>query len=249
MKALILAAGYATRLYPLTKDKAKPLLPLGGKPIIDYIVQSIETVSCIDCIYVVTNSKFAPSFESWAAERERGIPIKVVDDGTVSDDDKRGAIGDIKFVLEKECVDDDLIVIGGDNLFELDLGAVVSFFKEKGITIVAYDVEDREAAKRFGIVAVDGSGRVLDFQEKPVEPPSTLAAIAMYLFPRESLGMFQVYADEGNNLDQPGRYIQWLYKRRSVFAYIYKGVWYDIGDLEMYRQADRQIRERMKEQK
>lgn len=246
MKALVLAAGYATRLYPLTRDRAKPLLPVGGRPIIDYIVDSLDDVPEIDIVYVITNDKFTASFREWAASRKGRAAVEVINDGTLSDDDKRGAIGDILFAIRRKKIDDDLIVVGGDNLFELDMRKVVAFFREKGTMVVAYDVGDRAAARQYGIVAVDGDGRVVDFQEKPEDPPSTLAAIAMYLYPREGLRMFQVYADEGNNLDQPGRYIQWLYTREPVHAHVFSGLWYDIGDMEMYRKADEIYKEKKK---
>jgi glucose-1-phosphate thymidylyltransferase len=235
-----MAAGYATRLYPLTRDRAKPLLPIAGRPIIDYIVDALDAVREIDRIYVVTNSRFSASFEEWAGSRRggKGVPIGVIDDGTVSDDDKLGAIGDIKFVLDRERIDDDLLVVLGDNLFDLDIENLVAFFKKKGVTVGAYDVRDKEAARLYGILAVDERSRVADFLEKPPDPPSTLAAIGMYLFPREKLDLFRVYAEEGNKMDAPGYFIKWLYQREPVHAYVFNGVWYDIGDLEMYKRAD-----------
>lgn len=240
MKALIMAAGYATRLYPLTRERAKPLLPIAGRPIIDYITDSLDAVREIDRVYVVTNSRFAASFEEWASARRSAarVPIGVIDDGTVSDDDKLGAIGDIRFVLDRERIDDDLLVVLGDNLFDIDVGDIVASFRKRGITVAAYDVRDREAAKLYGILAVDADSRVVDFQEKPPDPPSTLAAIGMYLYPRERLGLFKAYAEEGNKMDAPGYFIKWLYRREPVYAYVFNGVWYDIGDLEMYRKAD-----------
>lgn len=156
MKALIMAAGYATRLYPLTKDRAKPLLPIAGRPIIDYIVDALDKVEEIDRILVVTNRRFAPSFREWAEKRRSRAPVAVIDDGTVSDADKLGAIGDIRFVIEKERIDDDLFVVLGDNLFDLDLGRLIPFFREKGITVAAYDVGDREGR---GSTASSGSTR------------------------------------------------------------------------------------------
>ncbi|MDD5557068.1 MAG: nucleotidyltransferase family protein [bacterium] len=238
MKALILAAGYATRLYPLTRDRAKPLLPVGGRPIIDYIADALDAVGEIDRIFVVTNSRFAASFEAWAGSRRGRAPVTVVDDGTASDDDKRGAIGDILFVIEREGIDDDLFIVAGDNLFDLDLRRIAAFARERGPVIAAYDIGDREAARRYGIVAVDGDGRIVDFREKPQDPPSTLASLGMYLIPRGKVRLFGVYAAEGNNLDQPGNFVRWLYPREPVHAYVFSGVWYDIGDLEMYRKAD-----------
>ena len=234
MKALIMAAGYATRLYPLTKDRAKPLLPIAGRPIIDYIVDALDKVEEIDRILVVTNSRF----REWAEKRRSRAPVAVIDDGTVSDADKLGAIGDIRFVIEKERIDDDLFVVLGDNLFDLDLGRLIPFFREKGITVAAYDVGDREAARLYGILRVDAAHRVVNFVEKPADPPTTLAAIGMYLYPRRKLPLFETYAREGNKMDAPGLFVKWLCPREEVYAYVFRGIWYDIGDLEMYRRAD-----------
>ncbi len=246
MKAIILAAGYATRLYPLTRDRAKPLLPIAGRPIIDYIVDAMDAAGEIDRTCVVTNSRFAASFREWAASRRARAPITVLDDGTTSDDDKRGAIGDIIFTIERERIDDDLFVVAGDNLFDLDLGRFFQFFRERGPTIAAYDVGDREAAKRYGIVAVDESSRIVDFREKPQDPPSTLASLGMYALPRGNLKLYRTYLEEGNSPDAPGNFIRWLYPRQAVYAYVFSGVWYDIGDLAMYRKADELYRGRGK---
>lgn len=245
LKALILAAGYATRLYPLTRNKAKPLLPIAGRPIIDYIADAIDSVGEIDRIYLVTNSKFAASFEEWGKKRRGRLPVTVIDDGTTSDDDKRGAIGDILFVLERERIDDDLLIVAGDNLFDLDLARFVRFFRGKGPTIAAYDVGDREAAKRYGIVAVDMENRIVDFREKPQDPASTLASLGMYALPRDRLELYRKYIGEGNSPDAPGNFIKWLYKREPVYAYVFSGLWYDIGDLAMYRKADKLYRTRL----
>lgn len=240
MKALIMAAGYATRLYPLTKDRAKPLLPVGGRPIIDYICDALEKVREIDHVYVVTNNRFAPSFETWARERRKNfrMPIDILNDGTVSDEDKLGAIGDIRFAIRRERIADDLFVVLGDNLFDLDLETIIPYFKRKGATVAAYDVGSVGAAKLYGILGVDRDFRVIDFKEKPETPPSTLAAIGMYLFPRDMLDLFRVYEEEGNKMDAPGYYIRWLYRKVPVYAFVFRGVWYDIGDLQMYHKAD-----------
>lgn len=243
---MIMAAGYATRLYPLTRNRAKPLLPIAGRPIIDYIADSLDRVADIDRIYVVTNHRFAPSFEKWAAARRGRAPVTVVDDGTVSDADKLGAIGDIQYVLKREKIDDDLFVVLGDNLFDLDLTRIMPVFREKGITVAAYDVGDREAARLYGILGVNQAHRVVNFVEKPIDPPTTLAAIGMYLYPREKLGLFEEYARGGNKMDAPGFFIRWLYPRETIHAHVFRGVWYDIGDIEMYRKADALYTGRMK---
>lgn len=240
MKALILAAGYATRLYPLTKDKAKPLLPVGGKPIIDYILEDLEKVSELDQVYVVTNSKFTQGFKDWAEKGSFSKPIKVIDDGTSSDDDKLGAIGDIHFVIDQEKIDDELMIIAGDNIFETDLNEFVSFYRtKKGAPCIAsYDIKNTELAKQYGIVLVDEAGQVTRFEEKSQDPPGTLAAVGLYLLSRDKIGLIHDYLGEKQNQDAPGFYISWLVKKGEVYAFPLKGKWYDIGDLGSYKKAD-----------
>jgi glucose-1-phosphate thymidylyltransferase len=190
MKALLLAAGYATRLYPLTQTIAKPLLPVGGRPMVDWIVDRIGEVDEIDEIHVVTNAKFAPDFASWAARIEAGAPVVSHDDGTTSEDDRLGAIGDIQFVIERAGLEgDDLLVVAGDNLFDFSLAEYVAYWRERGVAsaLAVHDVGSRELARQFGIVAVADDARVVGFVEKPDDPPSTLAATAAYLYHREHL--------------------------------------------------------------
>lgn len=243
MKALILAAGYATRLYPLTENKAKPLLPIAGKPIINYIVESLEGIPGLDRIYVVTNAKFAASFEEWARGRQRGKPIRVVNDGTKSDADKLGAIGDIHFVLEREKINDDLLIVAGDNLYETELKEFVAFFESKGRfpSIAYYDIRDLSAAKRFGIIEVNGSQQVIRFEEKPAAPRGTLAAAGLYLFSASKLQLIRDYVADKQNKDAPGFYVSWLVKKDKVYAFPLKGKWYDIGDLGSYERANQEV--------
>ncbi len=243
MKALILAAGYATRLYPLTKDKAKPLLPVGGKPIINYIVEDLEKVPEIDQIYVVTNSKFVPSFEAWKREENFSKDVKIIDDGTSSDQDKLGAIGDIHFVIENEQIDDELMIIAGDNIFEVELNQFVAFYREKGGApcIASYDIGDPELAKQYGIVQVGDKGLVTRFEEKSQNPPGTLAAVGLYLLSKEKISLIHDYKAENQNQDAPGFYISWLVKKGEVYAFPLEGKWYDIGDLGSYKKADEQF--------
>ena len=240
MKALVLAAGYATRLYPLTQSVAKPLLPLAGRPMIDYILDRIREADPVE-VHVVTNSKFAPAFSSWAPPG-----VTVHDDGTASEDDRRGAIGDLQFVVERAAIDDDLLVIAGDNLFEYSVADYVRWWRAKGVAsaVALYEHPDRELVKQYGVVEVDDDERIVSFVEKPPDPPSNLCATATYLFHREHVKLVATYLDEGNVPDQPGRFVEWLYRRAPVYGYRFSGEWLDIGDKEQLREADNRLRER-----
>jgi glucose-1-phosphate thymidylyltransferase len=246
MKAIVLAAGYATRLYPLTQTVAKPLLPVGGRPMIDWILDGIHTVDAVDEVHVVTNHKFAAAFAGWAAGAATDVPVRVHDDGTTSEDDRLGAIGDIRFVLDDGAIDDDLFVIAGDNLLGFDLGDYVAFWHSKGVAsaVAVRDVGSLELARRYGIVALAEDGRLEAFLEKPADPPSTLAATAAYIYHRAHVPLIRTYLDEGNPPDQPGNFVGWLHQREPVYAYVFTGEWRDIGDHEQLLAADNELRER-----
>jgi glucose-1-phosphate thymidylyltransferase len=240
MKLLILAAGYATRLYPLTLNQPKPLLPVAGKPMIDHVIEKFSKSPEIDEIFVVTNNKFATHFETWAkdAEKKHGRKIRIFNDRTTSDTDKLGAIGDIHFVMNEASLNDDLVIVAGDNLFSGTLEDYVKQAKQKGILIGVYDVGDLEAIKKYNNISMDTSGKVTHFEEKPKEPRSTITAIALYHYPRQALPLIRQYIQEGNNPDQPGRLVQWLYTRQPVYTYQITGQWLDIGSKETYEEAN-----------
>lgn len=246
MNALILAAGYATRLYPLTLNKAKPLLEVGGKPIIEWLVDNLRTVTELRTTYIVTNAKFAGDFQSWATAYQNLRPemkIKIVNDGSESDDDKLGAIGDINLVLTHEHLEvDDLLLIAGDNLFDQPLADFAKTVKESAAAVAVYDVGDLEAMKKYGTVTIDNKGVITTFEEKPEKPKSTLASVALYYYSREVLPLFKTYLAEGNNPDQPGRFLQWLYSRKPVNTFQIKGRWLDIGSKETLEIADKTFR-------
>jgi glucose-1-phosphate thymidylyltransferase len=237
VKALILAAGYATRLRPLTDTVAKPLLPVGGRPMVDWILDRIAETSA-DEVHLVTNARFAADFERWA----KGKDVRVHDDGTTSNDDRLGAIGDIQFVG----LDDDLLAIASDNLFDYSLAEYETYWRAKGGSCVAvHDVGDRELAKKYGIVDVDADDRITNFVEKPAHPPTTLCATATYLYRREHAALIATYLEEGNPPDQPGNFVAWLHKREPVYAYRFSGEWYDIGDQAQLLEADNRMRRRV----
>jgi glucose-1-phosphate thymidylyltransferase len=234
MKALILAAGYATRLRPLTDSIPKQLLPVGGRPMVDWILDGIKGTSA-DEVHLVTNERFADDFERWAQDKD----VRVHNDGTTSNEDRLGAIGDIRFVG----LDDDLLVVAGDNLFDYSLADYEAYWRERdGSCVAVLDVGDPELAKQYGIVEVGEDDRVVGFVEKPEIPPTTLCATATYLYERDHLRLVEQYLDEGNPPDQPGNYIAWLHKREPVYAYRFEGQWYDIGDANQLLEADNRMR-------
>lgn len=238
MKAIILAAGYATRLYPLTLNMPKALLPIGKKPIIDHIVEKMDTVEELDEIYVVSNDKFASHFEEWAKTAKSRVPIRVLNDGTTDDSNKRGAIGDIAFVIEEARISDDLMVIAGDNFFTYSLADYVRYFHEKDRDCVCVKVwEDESQLSQFGVALLDEKGMVLDIEEKPAKPKSNTAVFAAYLYKKETVPMFAEYLAAGNKPDAPGNFPAWLYHKKEVYAYTFDGECYDIGTPESYHEV------------
>jgi glucose-1-phosphate thymidylyltransferase len=243
MKVIILAAGYATRLYPLTLTRPKPLLPVAGKPMIEYVLDNLAPIGGIDRIYVVTNAKFAGQFQQWADTygAGKGKPaFTIVNDASTDDTNKLGAIGDIHFVLNHQQVEDDIIVVAGDNLFSEKLEGFGRFCRQKNAPVVAvYDVKDLEQIKKYNSLTLAADGRITFFEEKPKHPANTLTAIALYYYPKASLPLIRQYVAEGNNPDQPGRLIQWLYPRVPVFTWTVPGLWFDIGSKETLEEANK----------
>lgn len=240
MRVLILAAGYATRLYPLTKEYPKPLLEVKGRPIIDYILDKIYSVKEIDEIVVITNSKFISKFRKWRNTLRSARRIVLVDDLTKGLNDRRGAIGDMNFAITKRRIRDDLLVIGGDNLFNYDLNRFFSFAKKAGgnPVIGVYDIKDKAEAKKYGIVRLDKKRRLVDFEEKPSRPKSTLAAMCLYYFPKDKLRLLKEYITiHKQGQDATGFYIDWLRKETPVYGFVFGGNWYDIGDFKFYNKA------------
>ena len=243
MKAIILAAGYATRLYPLTLDRPKALLPVGGRPMVEHVVGRLATIPEVDEILLVTNSKFAQQFETWAAgftPPRLDLRTRIVDDGTTDESNRLGANGDLAFVLESERIDDDVVVVASDNLFDESLVGFAALCREtKAPVVVLTDIGDLAEMPKYSMVEVDERGCLTSFVEKPEQPTSTLSCIALYHYPRHLLGEVRRYLDEGNNPDQPGRFVAWLFPRTPVPTWRLHGVWYDIGGFEALDEADR----------
>jgi glucose-1-phosphate thymidylyltransferase len=243
MKVVILAAGYATRLYPLTLTQPKPLLPVAGKPMIEYVLDNLAPIGQLERIYVVTNAKFANHFQQWAdtyRATKAQLDFTIVNDGSTDDTNKLGAIGDLHLVLTREQVQDDIIVVAGDNLFSEKLTDFGRFCREKRAPVLAvYDVGELEQIKKYNAITVADHGRITFFEEKPKNPTSTLTGIALYYYPQSTLPLIKRYISEGNNPDQPGRLVQWLYKITPVYTWKVPGLWYDIGSKETLEEANR----------
>ena len=245
MKGIILAAGYATRLYPLTKDKSKPLLPVQEKPIIDYILKKMEGLTDLDKVYVVTNNKFYNGYVEWSANSPFSKEIVIVNDNTLEDETKLGAIGDIDYVMKSQGIDDDVLIIAGDNLFNFNIESFIKkgYNVKPSASMGVYDIKDIKAAHLYGIVALDENGLIIEFQEKPDEPKSTLAAVGIYFLPKDIARLITDYLSEGNSSDQPGHFMTWLSKQGKLYGFELVGDWYDIGSIESYNKANESYKE------
>jgi len=240
VKALILAAGYATRLYPITKEYPKPLLKVNRRPIIDYIIEKLTTIDDIDKIIVVTNSKFMSQFRKWRMKLKVNKHINLIDDLTKDNESRRGAIGDIDFVIEKKSIKDDLLVIGGDNLFDSNLKDFFGFVKnnKNNPVIGAYNIRNKVDAMKYGVIKLDKENKVIDFKEKPRNPKSALVAMCLYYFPKERLRLIREYLNSKvEKIDATGFYIDWLREKVPVYAFVFSGRWFDIGDYRFYNEA------------
>ena len=240
MKAIILAAGYATRLYPLTLDKPKALLPIAGKPIIDYIVGQIETIDEIDELIIISNDKFYPHFTEWANNVKSRLKLIVINDLTTDDSNKLGAIGDISYAVDKLNIDDDLLVMAGDNIFTFNLRDYYNAYKDlNSDMILVKEIDSLDDLRRMANVETDENGKVIGMVEKPQNPKTHLAAFASYIYKKDTVPMIKQYLDEGNNPDAPGFFPSWLFNRKDVYAYKFKGECYDIGTPESYKEVNK----------
>jgi len=238
MDAVVLAGGYATRLWPITKHRPKMFLPIGEETVIDRIFEGLEGDDRIETVYVSTNERFADDFRDHLAASEYEKPTLSVED-TTAESEKFGVVGALAQLVDREGVTDDLLVLAGDNLISFSVSEYVDFFESKDApTIAAYDVGSRERAKSYGLVELEGD-RVVDFQEKPEDPKSTLVSIAAYAFPAADLDLLESYLEGDNNPDEPGWFIQWLQAREDVYAFTFDGAWFDIGTPESYLDAVR----------
>lgn len=236
MKAIVLAGGYATRLWPITKHRPKMFLPMGESTVIDRIFEALEDDERISEVFVSTNESFEDEFASYLTHRDYEKPTLSIE-GTTREAEKLGVVGALAELVERENITEDTLIIAGDNVISFDLSEFIDFFEHRGeSTLAAYDVGSREQAKSYGLVDIEGD-RVTAFQEKPDDPQSTLVSIACYAFSGQTLQRLDEYLKEGNNPDEPGWFIQWLHEDQPVYAYTFDEAWFDIGTPESYLEA------------
>lgn len=236
MKCLILAAGYATRLYPLTENFPKPLLEVGDKTILDWLVDDIDESGLVDEYVVISNHKYACHFEKWAKIKSQ--KITVVDDGTDTNETRLGAVKDIQFAIEKLSLDDDMLVIAGDNVLDFSLTKFVEYAKEKATSCIMryYEPDDKKLLK-CGVVTIDDSDKVLNMTEKSPNPATHWCCPPFYYYTRNDAKLVQQGIDSGCGTDAPGSYIAWLCTQTAVHAMEMPGSRYDIGNLESYEKV------------
>ena len=234
MKCLILAAGYATRLYPLTENFPKPLLKVGEKTILDWLVDDIDAAGLVDEYVVISNHKYAPHFDEWA--RGKAQRITVVDDGTESNETRLGAVKDVQFAIEKLGLDDDMLVIAGDNVLDFSLTKFVGYAQAKGTScVMRYFEKDEARLHKCGVAQVDENDLVISMEEKPAEPKSNWATPPFYYYTKKDAQLVKTGIEQGCGTDAPGSYIAWLCTQSPVHSMEMPGSRYDIGNLESYR--------------
>lgn len=241
MKALILAAGYATRLYPLTKNLPKQLLQVGEKKMVEHIIHKIEEVEDIDEIIIVTNNKYHPQFLEWEKEFYSEKPITLINNGTNTNEERLGAVGDMHFAVNKQDIDDDLLIVGGDNLFEFSLMSIMNMFREKEAPVVAArDLGDpSRLAKKFGTIEIDDDMKIVGFEEKPEKPKSALASTCIYLYTKEDIIELEKLIGEGKKPDNTGDFLRHILDKRHVYCYSFSEKWFDIGSPEELKEVNR----------
>lgn len=238
MKCLILAAGYATRLYPLTENFPKPLLKVGEKMILDWLLDDISEAGIVDQYIVISNHKFAHHFQAWA-EKHR-LPITVVDDGTESNEDRFGAVRDIQFAIEELGLNDDLLVIAGDNVLDFSLKDFIAYQNKKQTScIMRYYEPSVDKLHKMGVAEVDETDRIISMEEKPAEPKSHWCTPPFYIYKKSDAGLVKKGIESGCGVDAPGSFIAWLCTQTAVHAYEMPGKRYDIGNLESYEEVQR----------
>lgn len=238
MKCLILAAGYATRLYPLTENFPKPLLPVGEKTILDWLVDDIDTAGLVDEFVVISNHKYAPHFAAWAETKQQ--KITVVDDGTMNNETRLGAVKDIQFAIDQLSLEGDMLVIAGDNVLDFSLTKFIAYAKEKKTScIMRYYEPSEQKLTKCGVVQIDNQDRVVDMTEKPAQPKSHWCCPPFYYYTEEDAKLVAEGIASGCGTDAPGSYIAWLCSQRTVHAMEMPGSRYDIGNLQSYEQVQK----------
>ena len=236
MKCLILAAGYATRLYPLTENFPKPLLAVGEKTILDWLVDDIDTLGAVDEYVVISNHKYAPHFQQWAAAKSQ--KITVVDDGTETNETRLGAVRDIQYAIDQLRLDDEMLVIAGDNVLDFSLTRFVRYAQEKKASaVMRYYEPSEEKLRKCGVVQLDAQDKILAMEEKSPEPKTHWCVPPFYYYTKDAARMVKAGIAQGCGVDAPGSYIAWLSQQVPVYAMEMPGSRYDIGNLESYQKV------------
>lgn len=236
MQAIILAGGYGTRLYPLTINAPKPMIMVGEKPMIEYLVEKLNQIREISEIFIVSNAKFSHVFEEWL-QGKNFSNITIVNDGTLTNEDRLGSVGDIQYVIENYNIHEDVIILGGDNFFEDPLHNALHLFHEKWNVIVLHDEKDLELVKGFNNLEMDKNNKVMNFIEKPENPTSTLHATLIYILRNASLGHIKTVI-ESWKADRAGDFIAYLCQKDDIYGTPLEGEWFDIGTLDQLKKAE-----------
>ena len=237
MICVLLAAGYATRMYPLTLNFPKPLLEIKGKTILDWMVDDLASGGKISRYVVISNHKYLPHFEKWVVlKRSQGFVMDLLDDGSTDNDNRLGAVKDIEFAISSLGLSDDLLVLAGDNVMDFSFNSFVDYYYDKQTTcIMRYRVPGLKGPCKFGVATVDDSGRVLNMVEKPQVPESEWAVPPFYIYKKSDLGLFEFGIRSGCKTDAPGSFIEWLCRQTEVHAYEMPGQRFDVGSVEGYQ--------------
>ena len=243
MKSIIIAAGYATRLYPLTENKAKPLLEVGGTTILDRLMADVDAIQGIEEHIIVSNHKFYEQFKAWSRETAFKHPVTIVNDGTTTNETRLGAVRDLLLALEQCHIDDDIMVLAADNILDFSLQGFSDFFHEKGASVIMCHHEpELRRLQRTGVIAVDDNMRVLQMQEKPEQPVSHWAVPPFYIYKRSDLPLIRDCMNHGCGFDAPGNLAHYLVDRTPIFAWQMPGTRFDIGSLDSYQEAQQLFR-------
>ncbi len=239
MKCILLCAGYATRLFPLTENYPKALLEIGeGKPLLNYTIEEINHLEEIEEIYLVTNDRFYQAFKDWADQLGNEKPITIINDHTISNDDRLGAIGDIQYTINSKNILDDIMIILGDNLFEFDLRKAMDFYYEKKAPVVGGQYEnDTDLLTRLGVIEADENGKIVGFEEKPPQPKGNIKSLGIYIYPKHIVSVLKQYLEEGNKPDAPGYFLSYLYQKEPVYVFPFEGKWFDVGTHEALKEV------------
>lgn len=240
MQCILLAAGYATRLYPLTKNMPKALLKLGNETILDMIVDKIDAVSEVENIFIVTNDRFFKNFSEWADGYTGDKIVKVINDHTTDNSNRLGAIGDLEYIINLEKINDELLVMASDNIFDFSLLSLIDEYKKKNTDMIcAHPIRNKKELHSMGVVELDKDGKVLSFEEKPEFPKSNLGVPPFYIYKKDTVPLIKQYLSEGNNPDAPGHFVPWLIGKKDVYAYEFDAARIDIGTVESYEEVCR----------